>query len=62
MTAPAPALAITEEHRAEGLTTRIVEILDHPDMAPTSLPYYREAARLAFETAAASTEQPAGRP
>lgn len=58
----APALAITEEHRAEGLASRILRILDHPGIAPTSLPQYREAARLAFEAAAANAEQPAGRP
>lgn len=54
----APALAITEEHRAEGLASCILRILDNPGIAPTSLPQYREAARLAFETAAASSIQP----
>jgi hypothetical protein len=54
----APALAITEEHRAEGLTAWIMRILDNPGIAPTSLPQYQEAARLAFETAAASSIQP----
>ncbi|MFZ3473122.1 hypothetical protein ACODT3_10690 [Streptomyces sp. 4.24] len=56
----APALAITEEHRAEGLTGRIVAILADPaNPSRRSLPAYQLSARLAFETAAASTEQPA---
>jgi hypothetical protein len=58
----APTLAITEEHRAEGLATRILHILANPDIAPTSLPQYQAAARDAFETAAANAEQPIGVP
>lgn len=59
----APALAFVEEHRAEGLATRIVEILADPaNPSRRSLPAYQLAARLAFETAAASAEQPVGRP
>lgn len=59
----APALAITEEHRAEGLAGRIAHILADPaNPSRRSLPAYQLSARLAFETAAASTEQPAGVP
>jgi hypothetical protein len=54
----APALAITEEHRAEGLTAWIMRILDNPGIAPTSLPQYQEGVRDAFGTAAASNIQP----
>ncbi|MFE9844716.1 hypothetical protein [Streptomyces goshikiensis] len=55
----APALAITEEHRAEGLTGRILAILAdpaHPSRRSQSA--YRLAARLAFATAAAHADQP----
>lgn len=59
----APALAITEEHRAEGLAGRIAHILADPaNPSRPILPQYREAARDAFETAAANTEQPTGVP
>ncbi|MFE2140216.1 hypothetical protein ACFXA3_00350 [Streptomyces sp. NPDC059456] len=55
----APALAITEEHRAEGLASRVVEILAEPAcQSYRSLPAYQLSARLAFEAAAASTSQP----
>lgn len=55
----APALAITEEHRAEGLALRVTEILADPaNPSRRSLPAYRFAALRAFETAAASTIQP----
>ncbi|MFG2412310.1 hypothetical protein [Streptomyces goshikiensis] len=55
----APALAITEEHRAEGLTSRILAILADPaSPSRRSLPAYQLAARLAFETAAAHADQP----
>ncbi|MCX5145123.1 hypothetical protein [Streptomyces sp. NBC_00338] len=59
MTVIAPALAFDEQNRAEGLAARAAKIAStpgHPSVA--SLPMYREAARLAFETAAALTEQP----
>lgn len=59
----APALAITEEEWAECLAARIAHILADPaNPSRPILPQYREAARLAFETAAASAEQPAGVP
>jgi hypothetical protein len=49
-----------EEHRAEGLAGRIVQILaDDANPSQRSLPAYRLAARLAFESAAANAEQPA---
>lgn len=56
----APSLAIAEEHRAEGLASRVVAILADPaNPSRRSLTAYRLAARLAFETAAANAEQPA---
>lgn len=59
----APSLAITEEHRAEGLAARIAHILADPaNPSHRSLPAYRFAALRAFETAAASAEQPVGVP
>lgn len=55
----APALAITEEWRAEGLALRVTEILADPaNPSRRSLPAYQLSARLAFETAAASSIQP----
>ncbi|KOU50558.1 hypothetical protein ADK55_18625 [Streptomyces sp. WM4235] len=55
----APSLAITEEHRAEGLATRVLDILADPaNPSRRSLPAYRFAALRAFETAAASADQP----
>jgi hypothetical protein len=56
------SFAWSEERRADGLVERIGQILAHPGIAPTALPQYQQAARLAFETAAADTEQPPGRP
>lgn len=54
---------VDEEQRGEGLVVRILEILaSEPTRSRRSLPAYRLAARLAFETAAASAEQPVGRP
>lgn len=56
-------LAITEEHRAEGLVARVVEILtDLANPSRLSLPAYQLAARMAFETAAENAVQPVGRP
>ncbi|MFF5445456.1 hypothetical protein [Streptomyces sp. NPDC012888] len=55
----APALALSEEWRAEGLACRVTEILADPaNPSQASLPAYRLSARLAFATAAASTAQP----
>lgn len=55
----APALAVTEEYRAECLASRINQIATDPaNPSQRSLPAYRLSARLAFETAAASTIQP----
>jgi hypothetical protein len=59
----APMLASVEELRAEGLAARSAVIgasAGHPSQG--SLPLYRESARIAFETAAANTEQPEDRP
>lgn len=59
----APAFALEEEHRAEGNAARVIAILaveTHPSRR--SLPAYQLSARLAFEAAAANTEQPAGVP
>jgi hypothetical protein len=59
----APALAYMEEYRAECLASRITQIAADPaNPSQASLPQYREAARRAFETAAANAEQPAWRP
>jgi hypothetical protein len=54
--------ARAEECRGDGIVARIVQILAQPGIAPISLPQYQQAARIAFETAAAGTEQPLGRP
>jgi hypothetical protein len=59
----APTLAFMEEYRAECLASRINQIASDPaNPSQACLPQYREAARLAFETAAANAEQPVGRP
>jgi hypothetical protein len=59
----APSLALSEEWRAEGLACRVLEILaDEANPSNCSLPDYRLCARLAFEAAAANTEQPVGVP
>lgn len=59
----APALAFEEQHRGEGLAARVQEIAADPgNPSANSLPLYRQAARAAFETAAAHTEQPQDRP
>ncbi|MGQ4353197.1 hypothetical protein [Streptomyces drozdowiczii] len=57
----ATALAFEEENRAEGmaaLTAKIASTPDHP--AAGSLWLYQHCVRVAFEAAAALTEQPAG--
>ncbi|MEU6899491.1 hypothetical protein [Streptomyces virginiae] len=55
----APALALSEEWRAEGLACRVIEILADPvNPSRRSLPAYQLSARLAFATAAASSIQP----
>jgi hypothetical protein len=61
VSAPAPAFALEEEHRGEGLAARAALIASDPfNPSRPSLRFYREAARLAFETAAAHTAQPEG--
>lgn len=60
---PAPAFAYEEQHRAEGLAQRAAQIAADPNSpSRPSLGHYREYARIAFETAAAHTEQPEGTP
>ncbi len=59
----APAYAYEEQHRAEGLARKAAVIAADPGHpSRPSLGHYREYARLAFETAAAHTEQPPGTP
>lgn len=56
---PAPAFAVDEQARAEGLTVRIGCILDDPcNPSRCCLAHYQYAARAAFATAAYHTEQP----
>lgn len=63
MTAPAPAFALEEEFRGEGLAARSAAIASDPrNPSLPSLPFYRHAARAAFEAAAAHTVQPEGWP
>lgn len=61
MTAPAPAFALEEEFRGEGLAARSAAIASDPfNPSRPSLPLHRDAARAAFEAAAAHTAQPDG--
>jgi len=56
----ATALAFDDENRAEALAARIAEIAATPDHpAAGSLWLYQHCVRVAFEAAAALTEQPA---
>lgn len=57
----AQALAFEEQHRGEGLASRAAEIATTPGHPSTdSLWLYRHCARVAFESAAALSEQPDG--
>lgn len=55
----APAFAVDEQNRAEGLAARAEEIITTPGHPSAgSLHLYQESARAAFEAAAAHTVQP----
>lgn len=56
---PVPVWAHAEQERADGLAARVVVISADPGHpSRESLPLYREAARLAFESAARFAVQP----
>lgn len=60
---PAEAFAYAEQHRADGLATRLSEITASPGHpSHGSVPHYQQAYQQASETAAEHTAQPDGRP